>query len=236
MPDPPPAVDYSIVLPAYREEENLRLLLPRIRAALAETEGRAEILVVDTVTPLDATELVCEEFDVRYLRRSPSNAFGDAVRVGIQEARGQWVLFMDADGSHGPEWIPRLIAERESHDVVIASRYVAGGSTENNLLLILMSMILNLTYSLVLGLKVRDVSNSYKLYRAAFLKELKLKCKNFDIIEEILFRIRRRHPQVRIKEIPFTFKTRMFGRTKRNLLWFVLTYLYTIVRLRFLSR
>jgi dolichol-phosphate mannosyltransferase len=235
MPDASRGVDYSIVLPAYREEENLRLLLPRIRAALAEAPGAAEILVVDTVTPLDATELVCQQFDVRYLRRSPTNAFGDAVRVGIEQARGKWVLFMDADGSHGPEWIPRLLAERETNDVVIASRYVAGGSTENNLLLILMSMVLNLTYSLVLGLKVRDVSNSFKLYRASLLKGLKLKCHNFDIIEEILFRIHRLHPRVRIKEIPFTFKTRMFGRTKRNLVWFVVTYLYTIFRLRFLS-
>ncbi|HEY5955949.1 MAG TPA: hypothetical protein VIV60_05325, partial [Polyangiaceae bacterium] len=88
-------------------------------------------------------------------------------------------------------------------------------------------------YSVVLELPVKDVSNSFKLYRADLLKQLDLRCQNFDIIEEILFKLRRRNPQLRIKEIPFAFKPRNFGRTKRNLLWFMVTYLWTILRLRF---
>jgi dolichol-phosphate mannosyltransferase len=236
MADPCGNVDLSVVLPAYQEEENLRLLLPRICAVLPGISGNAEVVVVDTRSPLDATELVCEQYGARYVRRSPSDSFGDAVRVGIEQARGQWILFMDADGSHGPEWIPRLLAERDSSDIVIASRYTSGGSTENSPLLVFMSWILNVTYSVVLGLKVKDVSNSFKVYRAGLLKSLSLRCQNFDIIEEILFKIRRAHPEVRMTEIPFTFKARMFGRTKRNLLWFMVTYIGTMLRLRFFNR
>lgn len=232
MPEQAAAIDYTIILPSYREEENLRLLLPRIRQALAQVGGMAEILVVDTVTAMDATESVCQPFQARYVAREPSNSFGDAVRTGIRAARGRWILFMDADGSHAPEAIPRLLAERESNDVVIASRYVPGGATENDPWLVLMSKTLNLTYSLVLGLNVRDVSNSFKVYRADLLKGLQLRCQNFDIIEEILVKIKRTNPQVRIKEVPFTFKARMFGQTKRNLVWFMFTYLHTILRLR----
>ncbi|OFZ82710.1 MAG: hypothetical protein A2583_05025 [Bdellovibrionales bacterium RIFOXYD1_FULL_53_11] len=227
--------EYSLVLPAYCEEENLRILLPRVHDAFRQAAVSYEVVVVDTVAPLDATEEACRQLEVRYARRSPDNYFGDAVRTGIREARGRRILFMDADGSHGPEWIPRMIAESGGADVVIASRYVAGGTTENTPALILMSKMLNFTYSLFLNLKVKDVSNSFKLYDAALLKGLKLKCRNFDIIEEILFKIKWFNPDVRIKEIPFTFKTRMFGRTKRNLLVFMITYIYTMIRLRFFS-
>lgn len=228
-------VQFSIVLPAYCEEENLRLLLPRVNEARKQLDGTSEIVVVDTLEPLDATELVCAQYGARYVRRSPSNSFGDAVRTGIKEARGRWIIFMDADGSHGPESIPKLAKETGRSDVVIASRYIGGGGTENDPLLIFMSKILNKTYSIILNLNVQDVSNSFKVYRADLLKELKLRCQNFDIIEEILFKIRWFHPDVRIKEIPFTFKARMFGKTKRNLVWFMITYLITIIRLRFFS-
>ena len=65
------------------------------------------------------------------------------------------------------------------------------------------------------------------------VKDLGLSCQNFDIVEEILFKIARAHPGVRIKEIPFSFKKRMFGQTKRSLLLFMMTYIFTIIKLRF---
>lgn len=231
----------TVVLPSYREEENLRLLLPRIHDALKEamkrSSGDYEILVVDTVKPLDSTEKACAQFGARLVRRRPSNVYGDAIRTAIAEATGEWVIFMDADGSHGPEWLPKLIAETAggggTGDIAIASRYVEGGDTENPTALILMSRVLNITYSIVLGLKVKDVSNSFKVYRTALLKPLRLKCDNFDIIEEILFKVTRANRDVQIREIPFTFKSRMFGQTKRNLVWFIFTYVYTMLKLRF---
>jgi dolichol-phosphate mannosyltransferase len=172
-------------------------------------------------------------FGARYVQRSPSNLFGDAVRTGIKEAKGKYALFMDADGSHTPEFIPLLFVHRNTNDVVVASRYISGGATENPLPLILMSRIVNIAYSLILGLKCKDVSNSFKIYKTSLLKDLKLKCDNFDIIEEILFKLSRRPGGLKFQEIPFTFKKRMFGDTKRNLLVFMMTYLWTMIRLRF---
>lgn len=225
-------VEFSIVLPSYMEEENLRVLLPRLARVAAELPGTSEIVVIDTVQPLDNTASVCAQFGARYVNRRPTNSFGDAVRTGIEETRGNWTIFMDADGSHAPEFIPTLIAEAPQNDVVIASRYVAGGTTDNPALLVWMSRILNWTYSLVLNISCADVSNSLKAYRTELLKELTLKCDNFDVVEEILVRIVRRHPRARLKEVPFTFRARMFGRTKRNLPLFVATYLFTMIRLR----
>ena len=223
---------YSVILPAFLEEENLRLLLPRIKAEMVHIGEPFEIIVVDTPVALDATEEVCRDNAVRYVNRTPGDRFGDAVRTGIRTAEGEWVIFMDADGSHTPEFIRWLVAETPAYDVVIASRYIDGGFTENSRALVLMSRILNVTYALVLNVKCKDVSNSFKIYRADLLKPLTLRCDNFDIVEEILYKMCRRTPALKIKEVAFTFKKRMFGETKRNLFLFIITYVVTMVRLR----
>lgn len=195
-----------------------------------------EILIVDTQTALDNTEIVCREQNCRWVRRQGGKSFGCAVRTGISEARGERIIFMDADGSHTPEFLPQMISASRSCDIVIASRYVEGGYTENTRLLVAMSMILNWSYSVILNLHCKDVSNSFKVYRASLLKPLHLHCENFDIIEEILFKIVRDNRDTRILEIPFSFKKRMFGKTKRNLLVFIITFVWTMVKLRFSSR
>lgn len=225
-------VQLSVCMPAYLEEENLRVLLPRLKQTLSGLGVSHEIVVVDTLQPLDKTETACQELGARYVRRVGGNTFGDAVRTAIANAKGEFLLFMDADGSHSPEFIPSLWAEAAANDVVIASRYIDGGYTENSSSLKWMSRLLNFTYSFVLNLKCKDVSNSFKIYRGDLLRAIRLHCNNFDIIEEILFKLSRVKRGMRIKEIPFTFKKRMFGETKRNLWLFVLTYLYTIVKLR----
>ena len=225
-------VELTVVLPAYLEEENLRLLLPRLRATLDAMAVPWEVIVVDTMTPMDKTADVCRANRCEYTPRVGGNNFGDAVRTGIAESRGRWIVCMDADGSHPPEFITDLWHNREEDAVVVASRYTAGGTTENSLALIWMSRLLNMTYSLILGLRCRDVSNSFKLYPGLALRRLSLICDHFDIVEEILYKLVKGQHRLSIKEIPFAFKKRMFGETKRNLLIFVLSYLFTIVRLR----
>lgn len=227
--------ELSVVLPAYQEEENLRNLLPRLLKTLQVMGVSSEVLVVDTVDPMDMTRDVCEQNGVRYINRRGGNYFGCAVRTGIEEVNGRYVLFMDADGSHPPEFIPELFCFAHKYDVVIASRYIDKGNTENSFALILMSRIVNWTFSIVLNLPCKDVSNSFKVYRGEQLRSINLTCNNFDIVEEVLFKLRRAHPLIQFKEVPFVFKKRMFGETKRNLFVFILTYLFTIIKLRFKS-
>lgn len=225
--------DLTVVLPSYLEEENLRLLLPRIKEHCKQMTPNFEILVVDTMTPKDGTPEVCKEIGVTYINRQGGNTYGDAVRTGISNSKGKKVIFMDADGSHPPSVLDELYHQKENADIVIASRYVEGGYTENSRVLVLMSLIVNMGYRIVLGLKCKDVSNSFKLYPGDTLRGLKLKCNNFDIVEEVLFKMVRANPKYTIKEVPFSFKKRMFGETKRNLFVFILTYVITLFRLRF---
>ncbi len=140
---------------------------------------------------------------------------------------------MDADGSHDPATISRLVARADEADVVVASRYVAGGRSDNGLALRAMSRSLNLAYGLVLGLRCRDLSTSYKLFRYSDVSAVDLTCHNFDIVEELLFRVSRRvGPGFRIVEIPDYFHERDEGETKRQLGPFVASYLVTLMRLR----
>lgn len=222
----------SILIPSYREAENLRVILPRINKVCEGLGVAFEVLVIDTTQPMDDTAEVCRVNNTRYINRRGGDRYGDAVRTGIMDACGEYVIFMDADGSHTPEFIPKLFAARLDAEVIIASRYVEGGDTDNAKHLVLMSLIVNLIYSFVLNLPCKDVSNSFKLYHANNLKQLRLQCQNFDIVEEILFKLRRADNKLRIIELPYTFKKRMFGETKRNLFLFMVTYIWTLVRLR----
>ena len=220
----------SIVLPAYNEANNLKELLPEIFSNLSNINF--EVIVVDTIEDLDNTQEICDESGALYVKRKLSNSFGEAVRTGIKETTGDVVIFMDADGSHEPKFILSLLDYIDDYDVVIASRYIKDGYSDNSFLLRFMSKILNFTYAFILDIPCKDVSNSFKAYRAEDLKKLDLYCENFDIVEEILYKICKSKMEIRIKEIPSTFQKRLYGKTKRNLFYFILTYLVTIIKLR----
>jgi dolichol-phosphate mannosyltransferase len=225
--------DLSVVMPSYKEADNLSILLPRLISSLNDLGIKYEIIVVDTVKPMDSTQLLCKLMSVTYLPRFPDNSFGSAVRTGIAHSSGKKILFMDSDGSHTPEFIPTMYERAETSDIVIASRYVKTGKTDNPWHLIVMSRLLNIVFSLILGLPCKDVSNSLKIYKASDVKNLVLRCNNFDIVEELLYKVYRGRSDLIISEIPFFFKKRVFGETKRNLLMFMLTYFFTIIKLRF---
>ena len=228
-------IQLSVIIPAYCEEDNLGAILPKLKATLDMLREEYEVLVVGPTDTLDDSENVCHETGVTFLKRKGGNSYGDAVRAGIKSSKGQYVLFMDADGSHTPEFISNLYKHRRDYDVVIASRYVKGGGSDNAGILIFMSFIVNALYSIFLNLNCKDVSNSFKLYKKPQLENLKLVSNNFDIIEEILYKLKRSNGNLKILEIPYFFKGRMFGRSKRNLFIFALSYLFTLARLRMMK-
>ena len=214
----------------------MTVLLPALHATLAGVGVSYEIVVADTETPRDDTPGVCARNNAIYLPRQGGSLYSHAVRTALAASRGRWVVFMDADGSHGPSFIEQLWAAREGADLVIASRYIAGGKTDNPAILILMSLAVNVVFRVVLGLRCADVSNSFRLYRGDDVRALHLECENFDIVEEILVKLYFSRPSYRLKEIPFNFEKRKAGKTKRNLVAFSFSYLGTLVRLWRLKR
>lgn len=223
----------SIILPAYREAESLEALLPVLKMTARELTPDFEILVVDTEQPIDRTAEVCAaEGGIRHIHRRGGNNYGDAIRTGIAESRGAYVVCMDADGSHNPVFLPSLWAERDAYGVVIGSRYVRGGMTENPFILIAMSYAVNLTFRVAFQLKASDVTNSFRLYRGGPLRALHLDSNDFDIVEELLIKLVTGPARVTVKEVPVVFERRKAGESKRNLVEFAKSYLQTLIRLR----
>lgn len=225
-------VDLTVSIAAYREAENLATMLPEIKAAANALTPRYEVLIVDTQEAMDDTEAICAAHGVRHVRRDGGNSYGDATRTIIRAARGTYLLNMDADGSHRPEYFGKMWAKREQNDIIIGSRYAPGGHTENPAVLIWMSYLLNLTFRLAFSIRAKDVTNSFRLYRTAILKPLRLESNDFDILEEILIKLSVRDPSLRVDEVPVTFARRKAGESKRKLAQFAFGYLKTLKRLR----
>lgn len=223
----------SVVLPAYQEAENLRMILPKLKEALEKTGAGYEVLVIDTVEKMDDTQEVCLANGVTYVTREGGNLYGDAMRTGFAKAAGEYIVVMDADGSHDPNDILRFYEEmqKEHWHLVIGSRYCKGGYTDNNFVLKTMSWMLNVTYRIVFGLNVQDVSDSYRMYQADLLKKLVLECNNFDIVEEILIKLHYTNNPFLVKEVPISFNKRVAGESKRDLLKFIFSYFTTMRKL-----
>ncbi|ADV82678.1 glycosyltransferase [Terriglobus saanensis] len=224
--------ELSIVMPAYREAESLKTLLPVLVLAARALSPDVEIIVSDARLPLDDTAEVCSVHGVRHLHRTGGDTYGDAVRSGITASKGTFVILMDSDGSHNPKELFKLWAKRESYDIVIGSRYIKGGNTENPAILIFMSRMLNHAYRLAFKLNVYDVSNSLRLYKGAQLRPLRLVSDNFDIVEEILIRLIYGVSKATVTEVPVTFEQRKAGESKRNLPKFLLSYLSSMKKMQ----
>ena len=232
IPDSSSAPELSVVIPAYLEGENLPALLPEIKAACAALTPSYEVLIVDTQTDMDDTAEVCRANGVRHINRYGGNQYGDAIRTAIAEARGEYMLCMDADGSHSPSYFAGMWAEREKNDITIGSRYAEGGHTENPMVLIWMSYVVNLTFRVVFSIRAKDVTNSFRLYKRSVLTPMKLESNDFDILEEILIKAVIRRPPAVIGEVPMTFARRKAGESKRDLVKFAFGYFKTLRRLR----
>lgn len=225
----------SVCLLAYKEADNLRILLPKIKENVEKCGETYEILIVDGAKSMDDTEIVCKEHGVRYLNQKYPN-FGGAYRTGIEAAKYDKFLIMDADGSHPVRAIPEMyrMYQTGKYDVVIGSRYVKGGVTKDSVTSIVMSRILNLIFRICLGLNGKDLSTDFRIYDTAQLKKCKLESQYFDIVEEILLKLELNKPngqKLRIGETPIYFDKRIGGESKREMGKFVIGYLKTIIRL-----
>src|SRR6185503_16751583 len=125
------APQISIILPTYNEAGNIELLMERTLAALGDTPGGVEVVVVDDNSPDGTWRLVAEKAAaderVRLVHRTAEKGLTSAISRGIREAQGQWVGWMDCDLSMPPEEWPRLAeALRQGAGLAVGSRYVSG--------------------------------------------------------------------------------------------------------------
>jgi dolichol-phosphate mannosyltransferase len=196
-----------VVIPTYDEAENLA---PLVRGVLAAVPG-VRVLVVDDDSP-DGTGSVADALDgVDVLHRPARGGLGPAYVAGFAHALAAGatrVIQMDADHSHDPADLPRLL-ERDA-DVVIGSRYVAGGGPRR-----LVSTAGCVYARRVLGVSVGDMTAGFKCWRAEALEAVDyagVRSRGYAFQVELTYRAIRRG--LRVEEVPITFRERAGGRSK----------------------
>ncbi len=231
-----PRAKVLVTVATYNEMENLPELVEEIFHYLPDID----LLVIDDNSP-DGTGRWCDErsqLDGRLhcLHRTGKLGLGTAIvagmRYGLQHGY-EHVVNMDADFSHHPRYLPDMVARMlvpGGPDVMIGSRYVAGGGVEGwPLRRRLMSWGVNLYARCLLGLKPHDCSGAFRCYRASLLEKIdfdKVRSRGYSFQEEILWHAKRQG--ARFAETPIIFADRTRGESKINLseafsaLWIIL--------------
>ncbi|MBC7262819.1 MAG: glycosyltransferase [Chloroflexi bacterium] len=220
-------MELSILIPALNEEKNIARLILRVREQVSRLVPEHEIIVVDGHSQDHTCELAQRAGAIVVEQDAPG--YGGALREGFDLASGNYILTLDADFSHSPDFIATLWAVRERAEVVIASRYVEGGSAEMPFYRRVFSVLLNFFFGRALALPVRDVSSGFRLYNARAVRSLELKSEDFDILEEILIECLARG--MTVKEVPFHFVPRGEGRSHVKLLRLGLACCKTFTRM-----
>jgi len=227
-------MELSIVLPVINERENLEVLIPRLTAVLAREGIEHEIVVVDGGST-DGTRESAESLGARVVAER-RRGYAGALETGFAQARGDWVLTLDADLSHDPDFFPQLWRARTEADIVVASRYVYGGAVRTAWHRRALSRVLNELLRRVLSMPVRDLSSGFRLYRGASLDGLAFDSTDYEVLQEILVKAYLHGSSV--TEVPFTYLPRASGRSHARLLrfgWNIMRSALRLSKLRYSS-
>jgi dolichol-phosphate mannosyltransferase len=212
-----------LVLPTYNEAENLE---PLVEAARAKLPPSARVLIVDDSSP-DGTGKIAERLAERHenveaLHRPRKEGLGPAYIAGFRRALAGGaglVLEMDSDFSHDPAYLPRLLEAAKRADVVLGSRYVAGGGiTDWGPLRRAVSRGGSSYARLVLGVEVRDLTGGFKCFRREVLEAIDLDAiatRGYAFQVELTYRAIRRG--FKVVEVPILFRDRRVGKSKMDL-------------------
>ena len=223
--DPQAERPVAVVVPTYNEAKNLPEVADRI---FALNISNTRLIVVDDNSP-DGTSQVARElakkFDgkLQLIQRQSRQGLGTAYVQGFSRALAdgaEYVVQMDADLSHAPEYIPAFLDALRRADVVVGSRYVPGGGADASWSRRrrLLSYLANLGIRMVTGLKIKDATSGFKAFRGNALRSLelgRLRCKGFGFQTEVTHACQRRGYTV--VEHPIVFGDRSQGQSKMSL-------------------
>lgn len=211
-----------VCIPTYNERENIE---PIVRAAL-KADPRVDVLVVDDNSPDGTGEiadrLAQESGRVRVLHREKKEGLGRAYLAAFRWALAEGyerVIEMDADFSHDPRYLPKLLDESEAGaDLVLGSRYVEGGGTVNwGLARQLISRGGSLYARTILGVETRDLTGGFKCFHRRVLESIDLdavRSSGYAFQIELTFRAIQKG--FTVKEIPIVFEDRRVGHSKMS--------------------
>ena len=215
------AAEVSIILPTYNESKNIRGMLDHIQKSIP-LGLHVETIVVDDNSP-DNTAKIAEDYfssirekttyTINVVKRKAKDGLSSAILNGIQNASGQTIIVMDSDFSHPPQIIPKLIEtlKQTRCDIVIASRYVHGGSIQGwPLKRKLMSKVATSIAKIGLGIDTNDPMSGFFAFKKNIIDGLKFDAIGYKMLLEILVKTK----GVKIQEVPYTFTDRREGSSK----------------------
>jgi dolichol-phosphate mannosyltransferase len=208
----------SVIVPTYNEAENVPVLIPRIEGAIGYLRSH-EIIIVDDSSPdgtAEKSEGLSLRYPVRTLRRKSARSLSGAVIDGARMASFDCIAVLDADLSHEPESLPRIVSPilQGKADITIGSRYLSAGMIEGwPLHRRILSRLGTLLARLIVG--VRDPLSGYFACRKDLLASPAndIKPRGYKILLEVLGRIE----GLRVEEIPTVFCDRVAGKSKLGL-------------------
>jgi dolichol-phosphate mannosyltransferase len=234
-----------LVIPTFNEAENLPPLVDTVLSVLEDAApGAHRVLIVDDSSP-DGTgaladELAASHEAVQVLHRPAKQGLGPAYLAGFVaaiEGGAEYVLEMDADFSHDPVDVARLLDAAQDADLVLGSRYVAGGGvTDWGPLRRFISRGGSLYARTMLGLQVQDLTGGFKCFRRATLESIDLpsvRSQGYAFQIELTYRAARRG--LRVVEIPIVFRERHVGTSKMSP-WIALEAIWRVPQMRFRAR
>ena len=210
-----------VIVPTYDERENLPLITARVRAAVPE----ADVLVADDNSPdgtgVLADELAAADDHVHVMHRRGKEGLGAAYLAGFDWALDHGydvVVEMDADGSHQPEQLPRLLEALRDADLVLGSRWVPGGSVVNwPKSREFLSRGGSLYTRMMLGVPMRDATGGYRAFRADTLRKLDLTgVESAGYCFQVELGWRAVKAGMRVREVPIEFVERELGASKMS--------------------
>ena len=211
----------SVIIPTYNESQNITKMLDIVSSCLPAA-ANAEIIVVDDNSP-DGTGKIAEEYarrarttstcEIRIINRKDEKGLSSAILTGIRASVGESVVVMDSDFSHPPETIAKMIEElkRSDCDIVVASRYVEGGSiTGWPFKRKLISRGATKIAQRSLGIKIKDPMSGFFAFRRHIIRNINFDAIGYKILLEILVKAR----GAKVMEIPYNFTDRKSGESK----------------------
>jgi dolichol-phosphate mannosyltransferase len=210
-----------VSLATYNEAGNLANLIAEIQKVVPH----ADILVIDDNSPDGtgriASDLAEKDPRIHVLHRPGKLGLGTALLAAMKFAMTQgydYLLNMDADFSHPPRYLPGILAGMSKYDVMIGSRYVRGGGTENwPLPRRVISQSVNLMVRFLFRMPVKDASGAFRCYRVSKLREAELervRSRGYSFQQEVLFRCYK--AGCKLGEYPILFENRRAGASKVN--------------------
>jgi dolichol-phosphate mannosyltransferase len=211
----------AVIIPTYNERDNIESIVTRVRASVPA----ADLLIVDDNSP-DGTgeiadKLAASDTRVHVMHRPGKSGLGTAYLAGFGWAmdNGYDVMVeMDADGSHDPSDLPKMLTALESADLVIGSRYIPGGTVVNwPKSREVLSRGANVYVRMMLGISVHDATGGYRAYRAETLRGIGL-----DSVDsqgycfQIDLTVRTINSGRKVDEVPITFTERSNGASKMS--------------------